>query len=95
MENDTWYCPGCHTQVAGSEVRDHVSDCDLVDGAGRALPVQPYYVTLTMEVQDVTAQRAARQAAEDMRVHLRRTVLLEVRTLESQEPAEVTVTADE
>lgn len=33
-----WHCPGCGWETEeGGEVREHVSDCDLVDGRGHAV----------------------------------------------------------
>lgn len=36
--SEYWSCPGCGALVLDSEVPDHPSWCDWVDGAGRPLP---------------------------------------------------------
>lgn len=69
-----WGCPGCGTSIRDdpSGVRDHVAECDWVDGAGNALPTRPYEVRLVILVDEApSAAVAAVAAREDMRDYLR------------------------
>ena len=34
---ETWKCPGCDATIDAGGVRDHVADCEFVDGAGHVI----------------------------------------------------------